>query len=363
MGSKNSHSGRLRRGKFGFIQKRNKKSYGAVDLGTNNCRLLIARPTGSGFRVVASYSRIVRLGEGLSARGCLSDDAMDRTIEALTICAGKLKEFDVEMTRSIATEACRRAGNCDDFFSKVYERTGLEFEAISSEEEARLALVGCRNLLTGEAPYALVFDIGGGSTELIWSKRNGDGRFDIVDVLSLPFGVVTLAEKCGTNIVEQDGYEAMVTEITDRLPPFCSKNGIGNKVRAGDVQMLGTSGTVTTLGAVHLQLPYYSRSKIDGLDIDFDALSNASKLLTGLDYENRAAVPCIGRERAELVIPGCAILEAICRLWPVGRLRVADRGLREGMLMELMSADGVPISGNPAAVQQHTDTPQGPTSH
>ncbi len=353
MKQKNSKSGNLRRGKFGFVQKRKRKSYGALDLGTNNCRLLIARPTGSGFRVVASYSKIVRLGEGLSANGCLSDDAMDRTIEALSVCAERLREFDVVSTRSIATEACRRAGNCDEFFSRVREKTGLDFEAIPYEEEARLALVGCRNLLDGDPPNALVFDIGGGSTELIWAERNDEGAFEIVDVISLPFGVVTLAERCGTDVVDEKTYEEMVTEVSSWLPSFCEKHDIGGRVGKGQVQMLGTSGTVTTLSAVHLKLPYYSRSKIDGLAIDFDSLTEASKLLTDLDYENRAAVPCIGRERAELVIPGCAILDAICRSWPVGQLKVADRGLREGMLMELMQADGIPISGNPAAVDRN----------
>ena len=353
MKQKNSKSGKLRRGKFGFVQKRKRKSYGALDLGTNNCRLLIARPTGSGFRVVASYSKIVRLGEGLSANGCLRDDAMSRTIEALSVCAERLNEFDVAATRSIATEACRRAGNCDEFFSRVRKKTGLDFEAIPYEEEARLALVGCRNLLDGDAPNALVFDIGGGSTELIWAERDDSGAFEIIDVISLPFGVVTLAEKCGTDIVDPESYEEMVAEVSSWLPPFCEKHQIGKRVGKGLVQMLGTSGTVTTLSAVHLKLPYYSRSKIDGLAIDFDSLTEASKLLTDLDYENRAAVPCIGRERAELVIPGCAILDAICRSWPVGQLKVADRGLREGMLMELMQADGIPISGNPAAVDRN----------
>ena len=262
------------------------------------------------------------------------------------ICSAKLREFDVTRSRIIATEACRRAANCAEFLDDISDRTGLQLETISYEEEARLALVGCQNLLTKAAPYALVFDIGGGSTELTWAHRVADHRFEILDVLSLPFGVVTLAEDSQADQIGEAGYTTMVDEIAAHLPPFCAANGIGEKVRHGQVQMLGTSGTVTTLGAVHLNLPYYSRSRIDGLEMAFDQLSQATRRLSSLNFKDRAAVPCIGEERAELVVPGCAILEAICRSWPVGQLRVADRGLREGMLLELMAEDGIPITGN-----------------
>jgi exopolyphosphatase/guanosine-5'-triphosphate,3'-diphosphate pyrophosphatase len=322
--------------------------YGALDLGTNNCRLLIARPTGQGFRVAASFSRIVRLGEGLAESGRLTDIAMDRTISALAICSEKLKYFEVVQSRSIATEACRRAENCDEFLARIDQETGLNFEAITSNEEARLALKGCQSLLHPEFPYALVFDIGGGSTEIIFAKKNGT-NFDIVEVLSLPLGVVTLAEECGTYEIKNDCYQNMVSDISEKLPAFCERNDIKSKVAENKVQMLGTSGTVTTLGAVHLGLSHYDRSMIDGLDLTFEELNHASRKLTDLDFKGRTEMPCIGNERAELVIPGCAILEAICQAWPVGNLRVADRGLREGMLLELMIDDGVPVIGNPAA--------------
>jgi len=351
-------AGRRRRGKYGFTGKRKQKLYGALDLGTNNCRLLIARPAGQGFRVTGSFSRVVRLGEGLASSGYLSDKAMERAIDALSVCSEKLKENNVCATRNIATEACRQASNGEEFLSRIRERTGLEFETISCHEEARLALAGCQSLLDEKAPYALVFDIGGGSTELIWSKLSDSEKYEIIDVLSLPFGVVNLSEHYGTNIVDKDCYEAMVEDIAEKLPPFCDKNTIGQRVTEGLVQMLGTSGTVTTLGAVHLKLPFYSRSQIDGLEMGFEDITSASKQLTDLDYEDRAALPCIGRERAELVIPGCAILDAICRSWPVGKLRVADRGLREGMLLELMIADGIPITSNAPAIEATNPNPQ-----
>ncbi len=353
-----ARNGKRRRGKYGFARHRKPRLYGALDLGTNNCRLLIARPTGQGFRVIASFSKIVRLGEGLNDQGFLSEEAMSRTISALSICSEKLKAFDVTRTRNIATEACRRAANCDGFLSQIEQDTGLNFETITSHEEARLALKGCQNLIGDHIKHALVFDIGGGSTEIVWAHRseaNGGREFNITDVISLPLGVVTLAEAHEGEEISSSLYEKMVTDIGAQLDGFCNKNDIKEKVASGDVHMLGTSGTVTTLGAVHLNLPQYDRSKIDGLRISFEELGKASQNLTGLNYQDRSAIPCIGAERAELVVPGCAILEAICKTWPVGQLRIADRGLREGMLLELMAEDGIQVTGNPAANSLQTE--------
>jgi exopolyphosphatase/guanosine-5'-triphosphate,3'-diphosphate pyrophosphatase len=347
---------RRKRGKYGFLRKQELRMYGAIDLGTNNCRLLIARPTGHGFKVVSSFSRIVRLGEGLSESRSLSAKAMERTISALAICSEKLKSLDVVKTRNIATEACRRASNCSEFLARIKKETGLAFEAITSNEEARLAFGGCQPLLNLEQPHALVFDIGGGSTEVIWAKINAE-NFDILDVLSLQVGVVTLAEEYGTNEISNDSYRNMVNEISGQLTSFCSRNRIKQNIVENNVQMLGTSGTVTTLGAVHLNLNHYDRSLIDGLDLTFEELNYASQKLISLDFQGRSGMSCIGNERAELVVPGCAILDAICHAWPVGRLRVADRGLREGMLLGLMAEDGVPVKGNPAANSQQKNAP------
>ncbi len=352
--TKTDYSIRRSRSKYGLSRKPPPRMYGAVDLGTNNCRLLIARPSGQGFRVTTSYSRIVRLGEGLSENGYLSDSAMDRTIVALTTCSEKLKSFSVIKSRSIATEACRRAKNCDDFLARIENRIGLRMETITSNEEARLALRGCQNLLNPTQPYALVFDIGGGSTEIIWAKR-GIKNFDILDVLSLPLGVVTLAEEWATAGSNNDNYQEMRHYVALKLPIFCKRNNIKQKIKEKKVQMLATSGTVTTLGAVHLKLNYYDRSLIDGLNLTFEDLDHATKKLTEQNYLNRSKIPCIGDERAELVIPGCAILEAICKRWPVGKLRVADRGLREGILLELMFEDGIPVTGNPTANDQKSE--------
>jgi exopolyphosphatase/guanosine-5'-triphosphate,3'-diphosphate pyrophosphatase len=315
--------------------------YAALDLGTNNCRLLIARPAGPGFRVVDAFSRIVRLGEGLAAAGTLSEAAMARTVAALQICAAKIEHKTVAGGRYVATEACRQAANCGEFLARVRETVGIELEIISSGEEARLVVTGCSPLLNPRVPYAIVFDIGGGSTEIVWLRQGGrhDGRHhrpEMLGSVSLPFGVVTLTERFGGTQVSPPIYRAMVAEAEAALAPFEQEHRILRQVRAGQVQMLGSSGTVTTLAGVHLCLPRYIRAMVDGSTLTFDQIAIVSRHLAGLDLEGRAANPCVGRERADLVLSGCAILDAICATWPVGRLRVADRGIREGILFDLI---------------------------
>jgi exopolyphosphatase/guanosine-5'-triphosphate,3'-diphosphate pyrophosphatase len=315
--------------------------YAALDLGTNNCRLLVARPAGSGFRVVDAFSRIIRLGEGLAASGVLSEDAMARALDALKICADKIAARGVAAGRYVATEACRQAANCEAFLARVREEIGIEIEIISSTEEARLVVSGCAPLLNPRIPYAIVFDIGGGSTEIVWlrlwSGRNR-ARPEILGSVSLPFGVVTLTDRFGGIEVSPATYRAMVAEAVAALAAFERNHDIQRHVRTGRVQMLGSSGTVTTLAGIHLALPRYTRALVDGSVLTFGQISVVSAHLAGLDLAGRAANPCIGRERADLVLSGCAILDAICATWPVGRLRVADRGVREGILFDLMQA-------------------------
>ena len=336
----------MNQNQFDHSKKKYSEYYGAIDLGTNNCRLLIAQPKNSGHQIVASYSQIVRLGEDLTANDYLSEGAMTRTINALSVCAHKLRNYNVNILRNVATEACRKANNCDAFFDRIQTETGLIFETISSEEEARLAMLGCQNLLTENYPFTLAFDIGGGSTEVIWSEQGNGGIYRIVDVLSLPFGVLTLSENYDAQGKFADFYERVVLQTMEYLKQFSKKNKIEENITSGNVQMLGIAGTVTTLSALHLKLPYYMRSEIDGLEIGFEELSGVSKLLFGLEYKARARLPCIGKERAKLVLPGCAILEAICKSWPIGHLRIADRGLREGILTELIFSSGFPIIEN-----------------
>ena len=310
--------------------------YAALDLGTNNCRLLIARPEASGFRVLDSFSRTVRLGEGLSQTGELSEAAMARAIDAIRVCAVKMRKRGVTSARAIATQACRMAKNGPAFVKRVAQETGLHFDIIPPVEEARLAARGVTPLLDRSDKGALVFDIGGGSTELIWlDLREQKRRPKILKWGSIPLGVVTLGEKFLDRLDAPGTYEEMVKDVTDRLMALPSVVPPGGHP-AGSFHMLGTSGTVTTIAGLFLGLERYERSKVDGTWITREAIFSVIDRLKAMSRDERAAHPCVGPERAELVIPGLAIFESIFRLWTPPRLRVADRGLREGMLLALM---------------------------
>ncbi len=318
--------------------------FAAIDLGTNNCRLLVARGAGGSFRVIDAFSRIVRLGERVAATGALSEAAMTRTIAALRVCAAKLRRRGVTHYRGVATQACREARNGAEFLDRVRDETGLTLDMIDTREEAELALSGCAALLDQLVPRAILFDIGGGSTEVLLVEQLAGG-WRAVDYVSVPRGVVGYAEQHG-DVVSADDYEKMVSEIQDLLEPFETRNALAAQVRNGAVQMVGASGTVTTLAGVHLRLPRYNRAVVDGSWLEFEHVRTASGRIVALDWHARADHPCIGPERADLVVPGCAILEAICRIWPVGRLRVADRGLREGIILGLMRT-AAPLPATP----------------
>ena len=308
-------------------------TYAAVDLGTNNCRLLVARPEGEGYRVTDSFSRIVRLGEGLAANGALSEAAMARTIKALRVCAAKIRRGRVSRARSVATEACRRAANCEAFLARARTEAGLDLDIISADDEARLTLAGCAALLDTRYRHALLFDIGGGSTELMWLALEAARPPHIVGWTSLPLGVVTLAERFGGREVTGEVYRAIVAEAEAAARPFGERHGGGGKV---DVQLLGASSTVATVAAVQLELPKYDRAVLDGLWLDVEDVHAVTARLLAMDYRARVEHPCIRRGRADLVIAGCAILEAIVCGLPAARLRVAGRGLREGLILSMM---------------------------
>nr|WP_210260021.1 Ppx/GppA phosphatase family protein [Martelella sp. HB161492] len=322
----------------------NGELYAALDLGTNNCRLLIAQPTRhQQFRVVDGFSRIVRLGEGLAATGSLSPEAMDRAVEALDVCASKLKGRDVKRMRLIATEACRAADNGDAFLERVLDETGLQLEVINRETEARLAVSSCASLIGRDTRAAVLFDIGGGSSEIA-VIRLGEHRSQrlanhISHWTSLPVGVVTLSERYGGHDVTPSVFDAMVSEVEALLGDFHCP-AIDHAHVENSFHLIGTSGTVTTLAGVHLGLTRYDRRKVDGIWLSEDEVTAMQNKLLSWDFAGRAANPCIGPDRADLVLAGCAILEAIRRRWPAPRMRVADRGLREGILTDLMMRDG-----------------------
>lgn len=365
--------------------------FGALDLGTNNCRLLVAKPARNGYRVMDTFSRVVRLGEGLSQSDCLSDAAIERTLQALKICSGKMRRLGVTKARCVATEACRRASNYDAFRDVVEGELGLRLELISSYQETQLAVYGCAPLFDPAVETALVFDIGGGSTEVCWvalpgherdvqkaraeddaaqsfesgnarggsksSSVNGEkwqvggavpGRCGLETKApapdqprllawkSLPMGVTSLAERYGGGDISEACYERMVADVLEAVAPFERQHGISGSVQGQKVQMLGTSGTVTTLVGIKKELARYDRRRVDGAYLTRDAIEGLNRRVAAMSYDERAAHPCIGRQRADLVVAGCAILDALCRTWPVERLRVADRGLREGIIFTLM---------------------------
>jgi exopolyphosphatase/guanosine-5'-triphosphate,3'-diphosphate pyrophosphatase len=316
-----------------------RRTYAAIDLGTNNCRLLIARPTGGAFTVIDAFSRIVRLGEGLSLSGALSAEAMDRAVAALSICADKLRRRNVSLSRSVATEACRRATNGREFANRVREETGVVLDIIPPAEEARLAVLGCHKLLEpGDGP-ALIFDIGGGSTELVLIDQE-DGTPRIRAWWSAPWGVVSLTESEGKDALEGPDRIAAYKRMRERARHAFARFATMLPDERDGIRLLGTSGTVTTLASVHLALPYYDRRAVDGLHVPIEAMQQISEMIAGMDFEARAALPCIGTDRADLVVAGCAILEAIIEIWPAKNLGIADRGIREGILRSLMARDG-----------------------
>jgi exopolyphosphatase/guanosine-5'-triphosphate,3'-diphosphate pyrophosphatase len=314
-------------------------AYAALDLGTNNCRLLIARPTDSSFRIVDSFSRIIRLGEGIAQTGRISEPAIERALSALRICRDKIVAKRATRTRLIATEACRAASNRDEFRGRVDRELGIRLEVIDRETEAMLAVTGCLPLLDPQATGAILFDIGGGSSELV--------RLDFVarpptppkisGWISLPVGVVTLAERRGGVHVSPESYAAMVDEVAAMLAPFAGTHG-GN---LAGMHLLGTSGTVTTVAGIYLDLPRYDRRQVDGIWMDDADVTRTVQRLLAMSYEERVNNGCIGTERGDLVLAGCAILDAIRNAFPCPRLRIADRGLREGMLVQMMREDGL----------------------
>lgn len=325
-------------------------TYAALDLGTNNCRLLVARATHDSFRVIDAFSRIIRLGEGITASGRLSEPAIGRALEVLAICRDKMRNRGVTRARLIATEACRLAENGADFLARVREAVGIELEIVDRETEALLAATGCTPLIDPAATGVILFDIGGGSTELVKLGHSthpprGPAPPDIHRWISLPVGVVTLAERHGGIVVDREIFEAMVEEVAGHMRPFAEQVGAHD---GETVHLLGTSGTVTTIAGVHLGLKRYDRRRVDGCWMGEDEVTSVMERLLAMSYDERVANACIGTERADLVLSGCAILEAIRRAFPCRRLRVADRGLREGMLVQMMRRDGAWGEGTPA---------------
>ena len=315
-------------------KSQSRETYAAIDLGTNNCRLLIVEPQGNSFKVIDSFSRIVRLGEGLESSNKLSADAMQRTIDALRVCATKIRRHRVRWMRCVATEACRRAENGQAFINQIEKSTRLRFEIIDGKDEAELAAIGCGALFDRQFPHAIVFDIGGGSTEITCLSLK-KGRYELQDMISLPLGVVRLSEKYDGKNMSQEIYTQIRDEAEKTIRPFAEKQ-IFHADNLNDIQLIGTSGTVTTLAAIHKGLKKYNRNIVDGAVMKRGEVVAVIQSLMNMSYEERQNNNCIGKERADLVLSGCAVLEAIIRAWPLENVKIADRGIREGILLRLI---------------------------
>ncbi|WP_427450621.1 Ppx/GppA phosphatase family protein [Litorimonas sp. WD9-15] len=333
------------RGGGGASRHTHSPTYAAIDLGTNNCRLLIARDAGESFRIVDSYSKVVRLGQGLASTGRLSQESMDAAVEAMRICASKMKSRRVKRWRCVATEACRKASNGEEFLARVKAETGIALEVISPRVESRLAVMGCLNLVDTTKDVSLVVDIGGGSTELSWvdvrklrdeTAEHRLHRPPISAWASLPIGVVTLTEQVPEHDDKTVWYQEMCDFVRKTIKEQGCETRFTNVFQQGRGHMIGTSGTITSLAGIHLKLPYYQRAKVDGLWFrSADAVAVARDMGSRTPAE-RAKEPCIGEDRAHLLVAGCAIIDVLCEMWPSKMIRVADRGLREGMLIGLM---------------------------
>ena len=335
--------------------------YAALDLGTNSCRMLIARPEGDQFKVVDSFSKSVQLGAGLETSGKLSRNSIYRTIQALRVCQQKIRRHNVKRMRLVATEACRRASNGASFMKRARSETGLPLEIIEPQEEAQLAVVSCAPLVSRNTEQLLVVDIGGGSTELVWidltdvrpqeraqsimrmhggfPTSEGEGsKARVVDWISVPLGVATLRDQFSD--VEDDAarFALMSWFFEENLAEFAPYKD--DPTREG-FQIVGTSGTVTTVAASHLGLKRYDRNKVDGLRMTSEEIDRVIRDYLNMGPDGRRSDPRIGMDRQALIMSGAAILQALLRCWPTDRLSVADRGLREGMLYAQMAEDGV----------------------
>ena len=316
------------------------KNFAAIDLGTNSCRLVIASPTPASFRIVETFSKITRLGEGIINDNELSRPAMRRTINALKVCAGVIEEYaPIYRSRFVATAACRRAKNCKEFLDLVKKETGLTIETISSKEESRLAVVGCIPLLNRNIRRALVFDIGGGSTEISLARVTNSGKTFIEGFVSLPYGVVTISEAFPSQDMTALAYDTIIERTHKLLKEFDEKYNIREAIKNQEIQIIGTSGTVTVLGAVHLNLPRYNRSAVDGISITRQDIDRAIAKIKRLGDEGRKKHPCIGAQKADLTMAGFAIIEGLCSFWPIEEITVADRGIREGILLDMMHSN------------------------
>jgi len=303
----------------------------AIDLGTNTVRLLVTEADRTAaWRVIDQDQRVTRLGEGLRTSGTLGDQAMARTTTAVVEYVERAARAGATDVLVCATSAVRDADNGAAFVQMLERRTGRPVRVVSGDEEARLTL---RGVLYGLPPIAgplIVFDIGGGSTEFILAEG---GALSLA--VSLRLGVVSLAERFPfPATVDRDRYAELTNEVRAHLA-----TGLPPAVRQRRADLLvGTAGTVTTLAALDLGLRAYDSRRVQGHRLSRRAIEALGERLGALSMAERAALPCLEPGRADLIIPGLAIVEATLECVGVETLIVSDYGFREGIIVEALGA-------------------------
>ena len=313
--------------------------YGSIDLGTNTCRLLIAKliPTEDGrvFSPVESLSRVVRFGENLDSGQTgtrrLSPQAVDRALMALEECKKLLQRYNVRHMRCVATAACRYAENTEEFVQEALNKTGIRVEVISPQEESELAVAGCAELFDEQFSHAIVFDIGGGSTEFVWTEILPDQGFRIVDSISFPYGFATSKE----DLRDADKCLKITQSVSSAVNDFAVEYKIRELFHAGKVQMIGASGTITTLAAIAMDLDRYDKKSVHEVPLCRETLKYVFRYLSNTKYKERVEHPCIGQQRAESIMGGVALFKAIDEVLNIDPIIAADRGVREGILHTL----------------------------
>lgn len=302
----------------------------AVDLGTNTVRLLVVEAEGREWRPLHQSQRVTRLGEGQAETGRLLEAPMQRTVDTVSEFIAAARGLGASEIRVVATSAVREAPNRAELLALLRAATGLDASVVSGEEEARLTLQGVAAGLPQLGGSFVLFDIGGGSTELVLGE---DGRLGAV--VSLQLGVVRLAERYGdAGPVDWARFALMRGEIDGRL----AREIPARIIEARAPALVGTAGTVTTLAALDLGLPAYDASRVQGHTLARGAVERLLNRLGALAVAERARLPCLEPGRADVIIPGIAICLAVMDRLGYGSLVVSDRGLREGILCEILSA-------------------------
>lgn len=310
-----------------------KKYFAAIDLGSRNCRTIVGCQSKAGaFEYIETYSKSVSLADGVAASKKLSRKSMDRTIEALAFCSKVLSRYAGLTYLAVATDAMRRAENASVFIKRVKRELGLIISIITPQEEAYYAALGCIEVLSLETEIFVVFDIGGGSSEIALCRQKSDKDIELIDSLSIPYGVINLLES--KDHLTFSGYSNLVQKISDLSRDFLNQYATTLDF-VNNFQCIGTSGTTTTVAALNMNLRFYDREKINDSILQFSEILKTVHYVQSLSEDERKLHPYISQSNEDLVLGGLTILEGIVRGLPASTITVTDRGVRDGVVYAL----------------------------